>query len=397
MSLGKGFSKIRGIFQVIFFFSLLLGVLYVLWPLFSSEVTKNISPDSNEFQIRYTLTNFEYTPDPEFALAVLTNPLRYKREFDGLVRELNVSILNHVAARLGLPEQAQEKIRQAYEKHHSYLSELYYTDIISNFDSTSFFAETWYETRAKNAVTALNRVASSYTCFLVNQIISSVIGFSGNSTIIARGEAVAMPCTIAMKEAFEPVLKIYEVRAAIEDFQRSRGIFEEKVEQVITELATVEKRDKKGLSREEQTLFLGTALSNSRIEVSAISIIKVGFRLNEFFAIDLDTENKRIVIQLPEPSILSHEFLPRIDRLEIGWLRELTENQFNENFELLRSEFRREASMEETYSRARQQAESFIRTIFQPILHHFDQDFILDVQFGKWPQEDQNDHQKTRG
>ena len=86
------------------------------------------------------------------------------------------------------------------------------------------------------------------------------------------------PCGVAVTEALRPMLKTLEDRAAIEDFGRSRGLLQEKIERVIAELATLEIRDKKGINKQLQTKIWGFSVSSSDIEISAISVLKVGFK-----------------------------------------------------------------------------------------------------------------------
>jgi hypothetical protein len=61
----------------------------------------------------------------------------------------------------------------------------------------------------------------------------------------AKGKKVDTPCGIALTEALAPLMKKIEERAAIEDFGRSHGLLQQRVEKVVSELATYEIRDKK--------------------------------------------------------------------------------------------------------------------------------------------------------
>ena len=148
---------------------------------------------------------------------------------------------------------------------------------------------------------------------------------------------------IALQESLKPIIRRLEQTASIKDFSSSKGMLEEKVEKAIAELATMEVRDRKGLNKQLQTKIWGYAVSSTDIEVSAISVLKVGFKLDDFFEIKLDEGRKRIYVNLPAPKVLSHEVYPKIDKLEVGWMRELSNEDFNKNFNVLRQEFRRDA------------------------------------------------------
>ena len=69
--------------------------------------------------------------------------------------------------------------------------------------------------------------------------------------------------------------------------------------------------------------LINERISSTDIEVSAISILKVGFKIDQYFDLKLNTKNKIVTVTLPEPTVLSHEVYPRIDKLDIGWFREI--------------------------------------------------------------------------
>ena len=60
-------------------------------------------------------------------------------------------------------------------------------------------------------------------------------------------------------------------------------------------------------------------------------------------SVELNARNNIVTVTLAEPQILSHEVYPKIEKLDIGWLREVEEINLNESFNVLREEFRREA------------------------------------------------------
>lgn len=333
-----------------------------------------------ELQVNYIPSDFNINIDEENALAILSNPHRYRKEFNDLVYDINLSILYHVANRMNLSDLDKGQIQAEYEKHHPYLRNLYFHDFVALKDTTSNLYQTWYDNEGSNAIDVLREVASKYTCFLVTQIITTLVPTKGGS-IYAKGQSVDTPCGVAMQEALNPMLKRLEERAAIEDFSRSRGLLQEKVEKTIAELATMEVRDKKGLNKQMQTRVLGFAVSSSDIEVSAISILKVGFRLNDYFDINLNPKLGIVTITLPEPTILSHEVYPKIDRLDIGWMREVKSIDLNKNFNALRNEFRREALESDIMDKARANAIELMNTMFTPAIKGLSNRYNLRVQF----------------
>ncbi|MDZ4705484.1 MAG: DUF4230 domain-containing protein [Saprospiraceae bacterium] len=363
---------------------LLLGLLIVAGILIYRKYWGDLSNYTSipkEFQLTYKPADFEVSVDPEDALAIMNNPQRYRREFDELVYTINMSILKHVTDRMGLDESIKAKLKGEYEKHHAYLKNLYYNDFIALQDSTSAIYQAWYDNQSANSVEVLNQVAAKYTCFLVTHVITSLVKTNEAGSIYAKGQSVDTPCGIAIAEALQPMLKRMEERAAIEDFSRSRGLLQEKVERAVAELATMEVRDKKGLNKQLQTKIWGFSVSSSDIEITAISILKVGFRLNDYFDVSLNAKTGTVTVTLPEPQVLSHEVYPKIDKLDIGWLREVKGVNLNQSFNILREEFRREAIESDIMEKAKTQATELMDTLFGPMISSMNKRYKLKVRF----------------
>lgn len=336
--------------------------------------------ENKEMKINYLPADFEFEVDEDYALAVLTNPKRYRQEFNDLIRDLNMSLLMHVAARMGLSADQKKQITQEYRKQHPYLQDLYYQDFIQLQDSTSALYQTWYDNQFKNATELLFEVASKYTCVMVNSIIAPLVPMR-DGTLYGRGKNVDTPCGIALSESLAPFLKKLQDRAAIQDFGRAEGLLQQKVEKVISELATYEVRDKKGLSKQMKTKLFGVSVSSTEVEISAISIAKVGFKLDKYFKIQLNPRNKVVTVILPEPEILSHEVYPKFDKLDIGWLREVNNTDFNRAFNLLREEFRRDIVTSDAFSKSKDQAKELLSTMLGPVVKSFSATYQLRIQF----------------
>lgn len=336
-----------------------------------------------ELQINYIPSDFNFELDEENALAILSNPHRYRREFNELIYNFNLALLYHVANRMNLPDSLKNQLRTEYDKHHDYLKDLYFKDFIALRDTSANLYEAWYDNESTSAVEVLNEVASKYTCFLVNHVITTLL--KANEGVIAgKGTKVDTPCGIAMTEGLRPMIKRLQQSAAIADFGRSRGLMEERVEKVIAELATVEIRDKKGINRQLQTKIWGYAVSSTDIEVSAISLMKIGFKLDRYFNLSVDSRNKTVWVTLPEPEILSHEVYPKVDKLDVGWLREVSNDDLNKNFNILRSEFRRDALESDVFDRSKSQAEQLMDMMLSPAVQAIGKDYKVRVQYKKF-------------
>jgi hypothetical protein len=354
---------------------ILVGIKY-----FPSSTGGPITNIPKEIQLNYIPSDYNFDVDEGDALAILTNPKRYRREFNQLVYDLNMSILNHVATRMGLSAAVRAKLPKEYDKHHSYLRNLYYDDFLMIKDTTSTIYQTWYDNKFRGSTDVLYEVAAKYTCYLVNNVIGNLVPLR-DGAFYGKGKKVDTPCGIAMTEALAPFMKKLEDRANIEDFGLARGLLQQRVEKVIAELATLEIRDKKGLTKQLKTKLLGVNVSTTDIEISAISIMKIGFRLDEYFDIKLNSAARLVTVTLPPPVILSHEVYPKLDKLDIGWLREIKESDLNRAFNSLREEFRREAVEGDAFDKAKEHAKEVLLTMMGPMISSLSGRYKLKVRF----------------
>ncbi|NJC26411.1 DUF4230 domain-containing protein [Neolewinella antarctica] len=358
----------------------ILGILGVLGYRYYQGSPGSFLARPAEYELQYRPADFRVDIDPDLALRVLQHPKRYRREFDQLVYDINTDILQHVSNRMGLNDSLRQEVVREYDLQHQQFADLYYQDFMRMRDTSAAVYEAWYEEGGGKITQIFEEVASNYTCFMVNKILAAVVRMR-NGNIIARGREVDNPCKVATGEALRPMMARMAERAAIDDFSRSKGIFQEKVETVIGELATIEIRDKKGIEKKINSTVAGFNVSESDIEITAISILKVGFRLTDFFTIELDEASKTVRITLPEPTILSHEVLPKIEKLDIGWLRELEGANINESVNSLRETFRAEALESDVMTRAKTQANSLMETMFLPLVRQLGPDYRIEVDY----------------
>ncbi len=356
----------------------------VLIKFYGNKITSGLTANTTtEVPLRYIPAEYESNINEEDAIAVLQNPQRYRREFNDMVLDINTSILRHVAKRMGLSESQRVAVVRDYKNnYHPEFRNLYFRDYMRLRDTTSTLYETWYDDHSASAVEVFNEIASKYTCFLSQQVLSNFIATDESGKFLAQGKKLESPCGIALTEALAPLVKKMEERAAILDFGRSKGLLQEKIEKTIAELATYEIEDKKGISQQQSTKFLGFDVSTSDVEVSAISKIKAGFKIDDYFDIALNSKAEVVTITLPQPKILSHEVYPKFDKLDIGWMREVENQDFNKMINVLRGEFRREAMEEDMIlDKAKTKATELMNTLFGPLLASFNPNFKLRVSF----------------
>lgn len=385
MSISNAAQKGIKFFKILFYILIIVAAGGILINHFfgglGNTALGNLLPDSpRDVQVKYIPKDFDYQMDEEQTLRILSNPQRYRQDFNQMVYDFNLAMLYHVADRMDMPDSLRSLVAETYEEHHPYIRQMYYNDILALTDSTDQIYDQWYRNESGSAVEAFYEVASKYTCFLVNHVVVTLLEVEGGS-LRAGGRDIESPCGIALQEVLSPTISRLKDRAAIRDFERSKGLMEERIESVVAELATMEVRDKKGLSRQVKTKVLGYDVSKTDVEISAISIMKVGFKLDEYFDIELDSRRKKAIVTLPDPIILSHEVYPQIDKLSVGWLREISDEDFNKNFNLLRREFRRDALNSDIMAKARIQAEELMKTLFSPVVTHFNREYSVEVRF----------------
>ncbi|MBK8564278.1 MAG: DUF4230 domain-containing protein [Saprospiraceae bacterium] len=362
-------------------FILALGLLgFIAYRYYFAEGAANYTNIPKEVQIKYVPSDFKADIDYDNALPILANPVRYSREFEALIHDFNISLINHVANRMDLSDSLKIRVRQEYEKHHPYLHEMMYNDFVAMSDSSSTLYNTWYQNQLTGAVEILHEVASKYTCFFINQILGTLLP-TQEGKIYVKGSSVNTPCGVALSEGLQPMIARLKERATIQDFTLAKGIFQERVEKAIAELGTMEIRDRKGIGTSKQTKVLGVDVSSTEMEMSAISILKVGFKLDKFFDVNLSSKSNIVTVTLPEPEILSHEVYPRIDKLDIGWMREFDQADFNKNMDVLRKEFRREALETDVMEKAKQRAIELMDTMMTPMIKGLNSRYELKVRF----------------
>lgn len=337
--------------------------------------------DPKAVQLTYVPSDFQPSLDEEKTLRVLANPEMYKKEFNDMVYNFNLSLLHHVANRMALPDSLKRRLEPEYKNHHEYLKGLYYNDFVSLKDTTAGMYETWYSDNTNQAVQIFNEVAGKYTCFFVTQIMATLIKADGGK-LMAKGKNVETPCGIAIQEGLHPMMTRLQKRAEIVDFSASRGLLKDRVRQGIAELATYELRSRMGIDKTLQYKLLGFSVSETDIRVEAISVVKAGFKLDQYFDVTFSPSKGVIYVKLPPPSILSHEVYPRVDKLEVGFLAGIDEKDMNERFNELRREFRRDAiENEKVLDKAKMRADSVMQLMLGPVVKSINRKYTLQVRF----------------
>lgn len=347
--------------------------------------------------LTYVPADFQPNLDEEATLKILAEPEKNRREFDNLVYQFNLSLLYHVANRMDLPDSVKRRIEPLYKTHHDYLKTLYFNDFVALKDTTGTLYENFYSDNANQAVQIFNEVAGKYTCFFVTQIMATALKTSGGS-LMANGRNVDSPCAIALNEGLKPLVDRLAKKAAILDFSASRGLLKEKVRRGIAELATYEIRDRKGIDKTLQYKLFGFSISETNIEVEAISVIKAGFKLDQYMDVTFSPKKGVIYVTLPEPVVLSHEVYPRVDKLDVGFLAGVSGDDMNQNFNELRRYFREDAIQNEhILEKAKLRADSVMQLMMGPVVKSMNRNYKLELRYkNDLPQTPATDEEKLR-
>ncbi len=199
---------------------------------------------------------------------------------------------------------------------------------------------------------------------------------------MADGNGVESPCAIALNEGLRPLVERLKKQAEIVDFSASRGLLREKVQQGIAELATYEVRDRKGLDKTMSYKILGFNVSQTDIEVEAISVIKAGFKLDQGMDVTFSPKKGIVYVTLPEPVILSHEVYPRVDKLDVGFLSGVSGDDLNQNFNQLRTYFREDAIQnDKIFEKAKLRADSVMQLILSPVVRSINRSYKLELRY----------------
>ena len=331
-------------------------------------------------QVTYVPSDFKMNLDDAKTIEILSNPQRYKTEFDQLILDFNTNLVVHVTNRMGLNGQLKAAAVSEYRKMHPYIRQMYFNDFVGLSDTTSQIYATWYESGSTSAVDLLNEVASKYTCFFISNIIATILK-TQDGKLSVKGSKVETPCGIALTEGVRPMVARLQKTAAIRDFSQARGMMRERVERAITELAVMEVRDKKGIKVQNNSKLLGYNVSSTEFELIAVSIMKVGFNLQQSFNVTADDRTKTIIVTLPQPQILSHEVYPKVENLDIGFMRDLTSQDFNDNVNKLRQAFREDAAQSDIFEKSKKRATEVMQLMLQPAVRNIDKSYKVAVRF----------------
>jgi hypothetical protein len=91
---------------------------------------------------------------------------------------------------------------------------------------------------------------------------------------------------------------------------------------------------------------------------------------------------------MPNPVILSHEVYPKVEGLDIGWLREVSPDDFNKNVNDLRKAFRDDATNSDAFEKSKERAKTLLNTMLLPMVQGVSKDYKSKINFKAAPNKD---------
>ncbi len=88
-----------------------------------------------------------------------------------------------------------------------------------------------------------------------------------------------------------------------------------------------------------------------------------------------------IIITLPEPEVLTNEIVPKIENIEEGWFIEIDKQKINKALVNVKKILKNEALKSNILDRAKENAGSILKVIFQPIVMAADPPLKITINF----------------
>ena len=114
-----------------------------LYRIFFSDGFSNAFQKPKVIDLKYVPSDFQPNLDEGATLAILAEPEKHRKEFDDLVYNFNVSLLYHVASRMGLADSLKRRLEPEYRKQHEFLKTMYFNDFVALKDTTAGLYESW--------------------------------------------------------------------------------------------------------------------------------------------------------------------------------------------------------------------------------------------------------------
>lgn len=178
-------------------------------------------------------------------------------------------------------------------------------------------------------------------------------------------------CGVVERELLEPWSKDLLERAIALDVESAVTSAETRYRKTIMELATAEMSIDAVIRHDyESKLFEGWVIESTdraTLEVKGTGIVKSGFKLDEKYAVAVDSEKHVIRVTLPRAQILSNTMIPTFSAEKEGWWTSLGTAQRNQALRALQDKVARQAEVDGINREAEERAVGLVQDLFSAL------------------------------
>lgn len=323
--------------------------------------------------------------DYEAIVGAIMNPSQRATaspEFSQAVKQVNLTIIDHMAKRIGLSPEESRTVKREYSQAHPSIAQSYFKHYQSLQDGdenlgNSQIVSTKYYQSADN----FSRVIGERLCGTVSFLTDGMAMGAYKHT--AKELFLADPCAWLLSETVDPLVNYLEKQGAIKDLYESETSIKNHLRQQIAELATV--KDKFNVNKRQTFIKEIDYFPDSKatLDFDLQATVKAGFDLGKYLAIEVIPHQQKIVVSLPPAEILSFETRDNIKEIDQGLLKKIGPSEINMAKRQAEEELYNKALRSGILSKAQSGAERIIWMLFQPILTSNQLNYEIEVDFAR--------------
>ncbi len=299
------------------------------------------------------------------------NPRGDSTNLEESFKQINKQFIRHLANSYNLSEKEKQLLVQRYDASHSEIYRASFDEFLDLNDQTFIEDEEVLFTQNNfTSVSNFEGVLGKGACLAMGLFTGGVVDAPLNSLFLSVAKENF--CETIATAAFLPLIEELKKQAIIKDYEQSTIRIKSQIQKLVAELATSEVKKQTTVEKDfvtEVDLWLTTSTSWADVDIDATSVTKAGFKLQEYFELIFDHENKVIEVHLGEPQILSHEVNYQAKNIDKGWAvpikPEMVNQVINEARDILYDHALNNSNL---LDKSWENAQVVIKTIFQPIV-----------------------------
>jgi hypothetical protein len=294
--------------------------------------------------------------------------------FKGIADQLNLTVIRFIASELGISQSDTAAILDEYYKRNSVvIDNIHKSMVVAKSSLATGRTDTIYKNY--NAVNSFADSIAGYACdFAALPTLSKL-----QTTLSDDGEdgdllsfSLKMPCVKILSQSIIPIINYLKDQAIIQDVEVIKVTLEGQLRNSVLQLATAEDAYDFNVhdawSRTVDLIFWKPT-STTSIDAAVKAHVKAGFDLKEKFSMEVNHNDKKIIIKLPRPTILSNEIYMTFDQAREGWIAPSpNSSMYNSMHDQAQSKALEYANNGNIMESARQSAVKSLHNIFDPIM-----------------------------